>query len=300
MAKEMTGHRLAVALCTVMSVAAEGTYADDGATIWQQALPESKVRSVTPETRLPGIYEIVMGDKVVYGDPTGRFLVFGHIYDLKTQQDVTQARIDALAAAQRIPWDSLPLEHAIRESLVQSDAPKVAVLFSAECGWCRKLYDELRDSEEAVDIHFLIVSPTKPEWKGGPKPGAWYSYALADRIVCNEVPDAAIATAMSGDFQAVYRATPDKALFALDGGLPPRRPFPDAANPSSRHPNGRVNASETCDGEKALTAVRAFATAHHLTGTPAFISVDGRIHRGYLPPHKLLAWLNEGKGESVR
>lgn len=308
MAKEMTGRRVAVAPCAVFFIMVGGACAgeSDAENVWQQALPNSAVRSVAPETRLPGMYEIVMGDKVVYGDPTGRFLVFGHIYDLKTQEDVTQARIDAVAAAHRIPWGSVPLEYSIHESLAPRDAPKVAVLFSPECGWCKRLYDDVRNGKDAegsatlglrhqVNMHFIIVSPAKPEWKGGRPPPGFYSYALADRIVCNEIPDVALATAMSGDFQTVYRDTPDKALVALDSDLPSRRPFPDDAKPSPRHPHGRVKEFETCNGEHALAAAREFATNHNLTGTPALISGDGRVHRGYLPPGKLLAWLNEGK-----
>ncbi|MEJ2405373.1 MAG: glycolate oxidase subunit GlcF, partial [Candidatus Thiodiazotropha sp.] len=68
--------------------------ASGGEDVWRKALPNTAIEAIRPDPRLPGIYEIVMGDKVVYGDATGRYLMFGHLFDVRTQQDLTQQHLD--------------------------------------------------------------------------------------------------------------------------------------------------------------------------------------------------------------
>ena len=39
-----------------------------------------------------GLYEVVMGSNIVYVDATGRHFLFGHLFDMQTQSDLTAMR----------------------------------------------------------------------------------------------------------------------------------------------------------------------------------------------------------------
>jgi len=208
---------------------------------------------------------------------------------VQTQQDITQQRIDEVSASRRIPWDSLPLEHAVRENLAPPEAPQLAVLFSLQCPWCRKLYDDIKsekDKDGAItrkglefqaDVRIMLLAPDKPEpTPGYLKTSEKFVYDVADRIVCGTVPESNLERAMADGFAERFSA--------------------DMA--ASKSPPDRMWRTRGCKSEPALEAVRKFASEHGLTGTPVLISGDGRVHRGYLPPDQLLAWLREGRAVS--
>lgn len=46
---------------------------------------------------LPGVYELAMGRKVAYVDATGSYFLFGHLFDLAANRDLTEERIQELA-----------------------------------------------------------------------------------------------------------------------------------------------------------------------------------------------------------
>jgi len=284
------GVALAALLVVSAAVGAESTRTaiSDG-NVWRSVLPNTRISEVRPEQRLPSMFEIVMGDKVVYGDASGRYLIFGHIYDVQTQQDITQQRIDEVSASRRIPWDSLPLEHALRENLAPPEAPQLAVLFSLQCPWCRKLYDDIKSEKDKdgtitrkglefqADVRIMLLAPDKPEpTPGYLKTSEKFVYDVADRIVCGTVPESNMERSMADGFAERFSA--------------------DMA--ASKSPPDRMWRNRGCKSEPALEAVRKFASEHGLTGTPVLISGDGRVHRGYLPPDQLLAWLREGRAVS--
>ncbi len=256
--------------------------------VWRQALPNTAIREIHPEPRFPGVYEILLGDKLVYGDATGRYLMFGHLYDVRTQQDLTQQRLDAIAAVRRIPWEALPLEHALKENLAPRGAPKLAVLFNPQCAWCRKLYSDVRSEKDKeggivrkglefeADVRFMILAPEKPASSKSPD---FHAHSLADRIVCGGSPELNLQRVMQDeDFQARFQADAFDAIFS-PASLLIRKPLPGK--------------QDGCDSAPALDTVRELSHKHGLSGTPVLISGDGRIHRGYLPPDQLLAWLRE-------
>ena len=204
---------------------------------------------------------------------------------------ISTQRLDETRDARRIPWDSIPLEHAIREGerLAPPDAPKLAVLFSPQCPWCKKLYHDIRSHENEdgtfikelefkADVRIMVLAPEKPK----PAPGYLktpekFSYDVADRIVCGTVPESNLERAMANGFAERFSA--------------------DMA--ASKFPPDRMWRTRGCKSEPALEAVRKFASEHGLTDahglvdTPVLISGDGRVHQGYLPPEELLAWLHK-------
>lgn len=146
-----------------------------------QAMPSTRIDAIRP-SQIPGLMEIEAGRNVLYADTSGRWLMVGHLYDLKTSRDVTAERIDALA---RLTWDDLPLEAAVH----YGNGPlKLAVFSDPECPWCRKLHESLRDVKgiEVWEIMFPVTAL---------HPGA---RDKAISLLCHPHPEAALTESMAG------------------------------------------------------------------------------------------------------
>lgn len=147
----------------------------------RQAMPSTKIDSVALAP-IPGLVEIVAGQNVLYADTSGRWLVVGHLYDLKTARDVTAER---KAQITRIDWQALPLEAAVHYG---TGPLKLAVFSDPDCPWCRKLHEALQNAEgiEVWEIMFPVpaLHPTARD--------------KAVAILCQAQPAAALAQVMAG------------------------------------------------------------------------------------------------------
>ncbi len=129
--------------------------------------PGTKFTSVTA-TPIHGLYEVVMGQTVAYVGTEGTHFVFGHLFDMQRQQDLTAERkallggdgLSGRPAAQAAPADhidlaELPLQDAIKQ--VRGNGARTLVVFSDPlCPYCRKLDDELARLDNATVYTFLI------------------------------------------------------------------------------------------------------------------------------------------------
>ena len=77
----------------------------------QKQLGERAQISAVRSTPVSGLYEVAIGNDVVYTDATARYLVQGEIIDLKTGANLTEQRSNDL---NRIKWSDLPLNDAIK------------------------------------------------------------------------------------------------------------------------------------------------------------------------------------------
>ena len=107
---------------------------------------------VVNTTSWPGVYEVLMGANIAYVDESGQYFLFGHLYDMKAQRDVTADHKDALA---RIDFESLPLSDAIKE--VRGNGARVLAIFSdPDCPYCKRLESDLRGLTDVTLYTFLM------------------------------------------------------------------------------------------------------------------------------------------------
>lgn len=114
----------------------------------KKALPGTQIKEVNP-TPIQGLYEVIAGGNVLYMDESGRYLLIGEIYDLKTSKNITVIRMEEI---NRVDFSSLPLDKAVK---VGSGKNRLAVFYDPDCPYCRRLYSELRDSKEFTIYYFL-------------------------------------------------------------------------------------------------------------------------------------------------
>jgi thiol:disulfide interchange protein DsbC len=117
-------------------------------------LPKIDEISKTP---VPGLYEVRIGQEILYADEQGNHLIQGNLIDTRTRIDLTEARINKLTA---IDFASLPLKDAvvIKQG---SGARKLAVFADPNCGYCKRFERDLANLQDVTVYTFLypILGP---------------------------------------------------------------------------------------------------------------------------------------------
>jgi thiol:disulfide interchange protein DsbC len=134
------------------------------------------------ETPYGGLYELRVGNDVRYTDKTGSYLIVGHVFSLKTSEDLTQARIDDL---NKIKFSELPLDLAIKT--VKGNGKRVIAVFEdPNCGYCKRFRQQTLSQIDNVTIYtylYNILSPdsavkSKNVWCSSDRAKAWDDWML--------------------------------------------------------------------------------------------------------------------------
>ncbi|MFH4377076.1 DsbC family protein, partial [Acinetobacter baumannii] len=87
------------------------------------------------KTPLTGIYEVVMGRNVAYTDKDGRYFIFGNLFDMKTQTDLTTTPTSSNKVEVGFP-NADRLKDAIKT--VKGNGKRKLVVFSdPDCPYCQ-------------------------------------------------------------------------------------------------------------------------------------------------------------------
>jgi len=201
----------------------------------KHAYPNTKIQSVSP-TPLPGIYQVVMGRNVAFVDASGRYFIFGHLFDMQKQVDLTastSASADDGTQNVRLNFKDLPLNEAIKT--VHGNGSRVVAVFSdPECPYCRQLEPELAKLNNVTIYTFLLplasIHPDSPAeataiWCQHDRSKAWNDFML--RGTQTSPPKAGCKTPLA-DIQtlaAKYNINGTPYLISGDGRI-----MPGAAN----------------------------------------------------------------------
>lgn len=109
-----------------------------------------EVRQVNPSP-IRGMYEVVTQDRIFYADESGQFVINGSLYDLKAQRNLTEERARKLFA---IDFNSLPLDLALKK-VKGNGSRKLAYFTDPNCGYCKKLEQELKQINDVTLYLFL-------------------------------------------------------------------------------------------------------------------------------------------------
>ena len=180
---------LLAALLAVSSHAGDAP-ADPAKTIAErlkQRYPATRIDQVLPSP-LPGLYEVVMGRNVAFSDAEGRYFIFGHLYDMHSQRDLTAERKEALA---KIDWSVLPLENSIK--FVSGKGERVLAVFSdPDCPYCKKVESELAKLDNATlylfpfpiqSLHPNAVAKATAIWCAKEPAQAWRDTLAGKKLV---------------------------------------------------------------------------------------------------------------------
>ena len=104
------------------------------------------------KTEYGGLYEVVLKNgQLVYTDAKNSFIIDGNVIDTATRRDVTQQRMNQLAA---IDFSKLPLDQAVK--VVKGKGTRVIATFEdPNCGYCKRLGKELEGMDDITVYTFL-------------------------------------------------------------------------------------------------------------------------------------------------
>jgi thiol:disulfide interchange protein DsbC len=159
--------------------------------------PGVAVDSVQMSADMPGWYEVMTRDELVYADVEGRHLFVGKVVDIGTQADLTAKRWNEL---NRIEFSSLPLDQAI--ATVRGDGSrKLAVFADPFCPYCEQLEKDLQGITDVTVYTFLYplerVHPGATEaardiWCAPDRANSWTQWMLnhkaPTRQECSDTP----------------------------------------------------------------------------------------------------------------
>jgi thiol:disulfide interchange protein DsbC len=100
----------------------------------ESRFPGAKVLDVQPSS-IAGLYELFMGDQIVYSDANADYLVVGSIVDTQSKQNLTEARLNDHG---KIDFGALPLNQAIKV-VKGNGSRKFAVFSDPDCPYCQQL-----------------------------------------------------------------------------------------------------------------------------------------------------------------
>lgn len=103
------------------------------------------------KTSYAGLYEIVIGDQLLYTDEQGQYLFDGSVIEVKTRTDLTEQRRRQLFA---IEFDKLPLEWAVKK-VKGNGKRKMAYFTDPNCGYCKRLEKELTKVSDVTLYLFM-------------------------------------------------------------------------------------------------------------------------------------------------
>ncbi|WEF32730.1 DsbC family protein [Pseudoduganella chitinolytica] len=180
--------KTAFAIASLMVLTHAGAQNSVEATIRKNVEPKLgenvKIDSIR-ETPYGGLYEVRVGNDVRYTDKTGSYLIVGHVFNLKTNEDLTQTRLDDL---NKIKFSDLPLDLAIKT--VKGNGKRVIAVFEdPNCGYCKRFRQQTLSQVDNVTIYtylYNILSPdsavkSKNVWCSADRAKAWDDWMLNNK-----------------------------------------------------------------------------------------------------------------------
>ena len=116
----------------------------------------AQVKSVS-QSPVAGLYEVVINNSIVYTDAQGKYLIQGEILEIKTGNNITQARESEV---NKVNWNEFPLQNAVK--VVRGNGSRKMVVFAdPNCGYCKRLEKTFSEMNHVTIYTFLmpILSP---------------------------------------------------------------------------------------------------------------------------------------------
>ena len=155
----------------------------------KKKIPDSPLVETVRKVPYAGLYEVTVGGEIFYTNDKAEFLFAGNIIDLKTKENVTEAR---LRQVNMVKWDTLPLDQAIKITR-GNGSRKIAIFEDPNCGYCKRFERDLQGVGDITVYVFLypILSPesvtqSKAIWCSADRGKAWLDHMVRDTAVSGD------------------------------------------------------------------------------------------------------------------
>lgn len=181
--------------CAAWAAAAETTQEVAVRKLVEPRLGEGATVQSVIKTPYSGLFEVRVGNDILYTDAKAQYLFVGRVIDAKTYQDYTKERIDEIS---KIKFSDLPFESALK-MVKGNGARKIAVFEDPNCGYCKRFRQTLQEVDNVTVYTFMynILSPdsavkSKNVWCSADRAKAWDDWML------NGKPPATAADSCAG------------------------------------------------------------------------------------------------------
>lgn len=186
MKRLIPGRSLAFALCALLiGSASHATNAVESGLLQtlQARFPKIKIDAVEPSP-IPGIYQVIAGNQIVYVDASGDHMIVGSMMDTRTKQNLSA---DAIDAHNSIDFKALPFGEAIK--IVKGNgARKMALFADPDCPFCERLEQEDMRSMSDLTVYLFLfpleqihphaLADAKAIWCSPDRAAAWSNWML--------------------------------------------------------------------------------------------------------------------------
>lgn len=115
------------------------------------------------DTPIQGIYQVELGKNIVYVEKSGRYFLFGRMFDMLEQKDLTG---DVRSDESKLKFADLPLKDAIK--VKKGNGKRVFAVFTdPDCPFCKQLESTVSRMDDYTMYLFLYpiasLHPNAPE-----------------------------------------------------------------------------------------------------------------------------------------
>ncbi|MES9863387.1 MAG: DsbC family protein [Candidatus Thiodiazotropha sp. LLP2] len=149
-------------------------------------LKSGEINSIKP-SEVSGLYEVMVGPQIFYVSADGKHLLNGKLFDIDKREDLTTPKI-AEAKAEYI--------ESVGEDNMVIFGPKdfkhtVTVFTDIDCGYCRKLHEEIEDYNDlGIRVRYLMY----------PRAGVGSdSFKKAEAVFCADDRNEAMTRSKAGE-----------------------------------------------------------------------------------------------------
>ena len=145
------------------------------------------------KTPYADLYEIRANGEIIYTDKAGKYVFIGQVYDAKSSENLTKARVDEI---NKINFDELPLQHALK--MVKGDGKrKMAIFEDPNCGYCKQFRKTtLKDLDNVTVYTFMYNILTEDSavksrnvWCSPDRDKAWDEWMLGGKVPASAAAD---------------------------------------------------------------------------------------------------------------
>ena len=186
--------------------------------------PGAPIRNVSRSPYF-GLFEAQLDDRMLYTDGKVNYVIVGSVYDTATRTNLTEQRMKRM---NRIAWDSLPLELAIKK--VKGDGSRKLAIFSdADCPYCKRLEAEMKGLDNVTIYTFLFpIDQLHPDsarksamiWCSPDRIKAWDEWFDSGKLPDN-AGDCATPIAQTALLGQKYHVNATPTLVFADGSITP-------------------------------------------------------------------------------
>ncbi|WP_024851513.1 DsbC family protein [Hydrogenovibrio kuenenii] len=146
--------RSLLAMLVTTATVVTNAYADENTirNTLQHITPNAAQAKISPSV-VPGLYQVVLGTRVLFMDDSGRYVFSGDLIDLKTRKNITNAVENAQRKAVLNGLD----ESKMIVYPAKGKAKHTITVFSdIDCPYCRKLHDDIPKLTSAgIKVRYL-------------------------------------------------------------------------------------------------------------------------------------------------